>query len=286
MEATMQRDPLVRDACLTFGDVRLHYREWGDPAAPPVVLLHAFSSHARSWDTIAHGLADRFCVLALDQRGYGASSWSSDYHELRYVGDLGAVIDALELGVVSIVGFSIGGSHACAYGLLYPDRVRRLVLFESFTAGDEQGDAAWIAVMRSHMRRLTTMPADPAAAFTVFRNLAPYAEEEEIHRWIGAGLIHDPAVGWRWRYDPAFLIPGPEGRLKPSEAVLASRVARLTCPTLVLVGAESWMVEPTRRVAAGNPHVRLEVIPRAGHWIPLDNPAGLLAVLGDFLTNE
>ena len=66
----MDAGPLVRDKTINLDDgLRFHYRDWGDPAAPPVVLLHAYLQHARTWDTVARALADRFRVLALDQRG-------------------------------------------------------------------------------------------------------------------------------------------------------------------------------------------------------------------------
>jgi hypothetical protein len=83
-------EPQVRDETLTLNGLRLHYRDWGDPAAPPVVPLHAYLQHARTWDTVARDLADRFRVLVLDQRGFGESAWAADYHELRLVADLGA----------------------------------------------------------------------------------------------------------------------------------------------------------------------------------------------------
>jgi pimeloyl-ACP methyl ester carboxylesterase len=62
----MNIEPVVRDETVTLDGVRLHYRDWGDLSAPPVVLLHAYTQHARSWDTVAHGLAARFRVLVLD----------------------------------------------------------------------------------------------------------------------------------------------------------------------------------------------------------------------------
>jgi esterase len=282
----MDTEPPVRDETVILDGLRFHYRDWGDPDAPPVVLLHAYLQHARTWDTVARGLADRFRVLALDQRGFGESEHAADYHELRFVGDLASFADTLGLDRFSVVGFSIGGSHACSYALLYPDRVARLVLFECFTAGDEQGDAPWIASMRTHMSRLRALPAVPTEAVAAFRSLAPYADEEELRRWVGDGLVQGPDGRWAWRFDPAFLVPGPPGRLKPPEAVLWGRFARMTGPTLLVVGAESWMVEPTARVAALNSRARIATVPRAGHWVPLDNPGGFLAAVRGFLSDE
>src|SRR4051812_26692621 len=103
----------VRDETIMLNGLRFHYRDWGDRAAPPLVLLHAYTMHARTWDTVARGLAHRFRVLALDQRGHGESEWSSDYHEQRLIADMAAFADALGLATSPVVGFSIGGSTAC-----------------------------------------------------------------------------------------------------------------------------------------------------------------------------
>ena len=53
--------------------LRLHLLEWGDPGSPPVILLHGGNQSAHSWDLVSLHLADRYHVLALDQRGHGDS---------------------------------------------------------------------------------------------------------------------------------------------------------------------------------------------------------------------
>ena len=67
---------------------------------------------------------------------------------------------------------------------------------------------------------------------------------------------------------------------------MARRLATVPCPTLLLAGAESWMVEPTQRVARLNPRAHVATVPRAGHWVPLDNPTGFLAAVRGFLAEE
>jgi pimeloyl-ACP methyl ester carboxylesterase len=276
----------VRDESVMLDGLRFHYRDWGDSAAPPVVLLHAYTQHARSWDTVAQGLANRFRVLALDQRGHGESARAADYHELRFVGDLAAFADALGLDRFSVVGFSIGGNAAGSYALLYPDRVERLVLFECFTEGDEPGNEPWFQAMRAHLGLLRTLPEmvdTPEAAAAAFRPLAPYAAEDELRHWMREGLVPGPHGRWTWRYDPVFRVPGPSGRLVPPMDALRRRLAGVTCPLLLVVGAESWMVVPTERMVTFNPQARLVTVPQAGHWVPLDNPSGFLEVVGTFL---
>ena len=281
----MDDGPRARDETVTLNGLRFHYRDWGDPATPPVVLLHGYTSHARSWDTVARGLADRFRVLALDQRGHGESDRAEDYHEQRLLADLAAFVAALGLGRLSLVGFSIGGYAAAGYAALHPDRVERLVLAECFALETDQVAAA-------HLRALRSLPADypgpaetaAAEAAAAYRPLAPDAPEDELRRWMRDGLAEGPNGRWGWRYDPIFRVPGPPGRLNPSPDVFAERLARVRCPTLLVVGEASFHAAGAEQVAPVNPRARLVRVPGAGHWAPLDNPGGFLEVVGRFLT--
>jgi esterase len=283
----MDTEPTVRDATLTLNRLRFHYRDWGHPQAPPVVLLHAYTSHARSWDTAARGLADHFRVLALDQRGHGESDLASDYDEQRLIEDLAAFVDALGLESFAAVGFSIGGFAAGSYAVLHPKRVSRLVLSECF-AQETSADAA------IHIAALRALPAvfdgpekmAVAQAAAAFRPLAPHAPEDELRRWMGGGLAEGPDGRWGWRYDPILRVPGAPGRLNPSPEMFAERLAQVRCPVLLVVGDESFAKAGAEAMAPRNPRAQLVLLPETGHWVPLDNPRGFLAVVRDFLTEE
>ena len=281
---------VVRDGIIVLDGLHFHYRDWGDPDAPPVMLLHAYLQHARTWDTVANDLADRFRVVALDQRGFGESQWAADYHELRLVADVAEFVDALGLGSISLIGFSIGGSAAITYAQLYPDRVERIVAFECFTDAEVSEEAPYHQVMLAHLQHLRSLPDTfPSVddAVVAFRPLAPYAAEDELRHWVHGGLAQQPDGHWTWHYDPVFRTPASlPGRLNAPPDVLASRLAGVRCPILLLAGEASWMVEPTQGLVASNPHARMATVPRAGHWVPLDNPTGFLATVRGFLTEE
>src|ERR1051325_11125947 len=74
--------------------MRFHFTEWGDPSAPPVVLLHGGNQSLHSWDLVSLHLADRYHVYALDQRGHGDSEWSRelDYSVTAMVDDVFAFL--------------------------------------------------------------------------------------------------------------------------------------------------------------------------------------------------
>src|SRR5262245_62675297 len=70
---TMPGDMTAQDRTIEANGLRLHYLDWGNDAAPPMLLLHGFSGHAHTWDAFARAMRSRYRVLALDQRGHGDS---------------------------------------------------------------------------------------------------------------------------------------------------------------------------------------------------------------------
>lgn len=75
----METIELVRDGYVSVNGLRFHYREWGDPAAPDVLILHGLTGHAWEFDGIAEQLSAHFHVVSLNQRGHGDSDWASTY---------------------------------------------------------------------------------------------------------------------------------------------------------------------------------------------------------------
>jgi pimeloyl-ACP methyl ester carboxylesterase len=116
-----------RDVELPDG-LRIACHVGGDPAAPPLVLLHALGEDASSWEAVAAGLAPHFALLALDLRGHGASDRPGRYsHELMR-DDVIGVLDSFGLSGVVLVGHSLGGAVAYLVALQRPDLVARLVV--------------------------------------------------------------------------------------------------------------------------------------------------------------
>ena len=112
--------------------LRLHYVDWGNPEAPPLLLLHGGRDHCRNWDWIAQELCKEWHVSALDHRGHGDSAHSPDgrYTMDAYVYDLAQLIHQQGLAPLNIVAHSLGGNIALRYAGLYPENVRRLVAIE------------------------------------------------------------------------------------------------------------------------------------------------------------
>lgn len=121
--------------------VRLRYAEAGDPAAEPMILLHGYSDSWYSFSPVMPLLESRYRLLALDQRGHGASDQPASGYALRDLArDVVAFMDELGIRRATIVGHSMGSIVAQQIGLIAPERTERLVLIGSGTEFRQMND--------------------------------------------------------------------------------------------------------------------------------------------------
>ncbi|MFJ9689389.1 alpha/beta fold hydrolase [Streptomyces bacillaris] len=113
---------------VSAGGVRLAYRVWGDPAAPPVVLLHGRGDSSLTWTRIAGELAADHRVYAPDFRGHGLSDWPGHYSFELFRDDLHAFLEARDLPGATVVGHSMGGVAAYLLAQREPGLIGRLVI--------------------------------------------------------------------------------------------------------------------------------------------------------------
>jgi alpha-beta hydrolase superfamily lysophospholipase len=102
--------------------LKLHYVDWGNRGAPPLLLVHGGRDHCRNWDWVAEKLRDRYHIIAPDLRGHGDSAWSPDgnYAMDTFVYDLAQLVHQLDLGPLSIVAHSMGAISRCAIRAFTP----------------------------------------------------------------------------------------------------------------------------------------------------------------------
>jgi pimeloyl-ACP methyl ester carboxylesterase len=93
-----------------------------------MVLLHALGEHLDSWNAVVARLSGLFRLVTLDLRGHGASDWPGVYSFELMRGDVIAVLDALGLRDVTLVGHSMGGTVAYLIAQAQPARVARLIV--------------------------------------------------------------------------------------------------------------------------------------------------------------
>ena len=113
----------------------LHFTDWGNSSAPPLILLHGGLDHSRSWDHLARALRATFHVVAPDLRGHGESDWASgsSYSLADHVYDLTCLVKSASFEKVTIIGHSMGGMVSLTYAGVFTNKVSRLVVLDGVT---------------------------------------------------------------------------------------------------------------------------------------------------------
>ncbi len=273
---------------------RLHYLDWGNAGAPTLVLVHGGFDHARSWDSTARALSRDFHVVALDLRGHGDSGWSSDgaYMMGSFVYDLALLIDMLGETPVSIVGHSLGGSISLRYAGLYPDRLRRIVAIEGLGLAparvleeaaqpDPDRMHRWIDARRSSAQRTPRRYPDIAAAAARMRERNRHLSDAQALHLTIHGVNRNEDGSFSWKFDPYLHANVPQSA---GDMDLPAYWERISCPTLLCLGLNSWASNPVEDGRASHfRDVRLATFADAGHWLHHDQFDRFIAELRGFL---
>lgn len=270
--------------------LRLHYADWGNSAAPPLILIHGGRDHCRSWDVVARALQPHFHVMAPDLRGHGDSDWAkgSSYSLSDYVYDLTRLARSAAVHKAAIVGHSMGGIIGLMYAGTYPDKVSRLAVLDGVTvlpgsprAPIHEQIAEWVAQLDTIAKRKTRHYRTVAeAAERISAHNKRLTPEQALH--LASHAVKRNADGsYSWKFDEYQQVRAPY-RLSPDDHIaLWSRIA---CPALLLRGNESFLPDPeTAGVLAHFRQAHLVMIAGAGHWLHHDKPHEVLGVLRPFL---
>src|SRR5262245_18033949 len=179
----------------------LHYVEWGDADAPPIVLLHGITGHARTWDRLAADLGPRWRVIALDQRGHGDSDAPADgdYRVSPMADDFAAFADRLGLTRFTLLGLSMGGRIAIAYAGAHADRLERTVIVDIGPDIHLPG----LERVRAMMAGAPELLESEAQAIAYVRRANPLYDAAELERRVVHGLKRSPDGTLTWKYDKA-----------------------------------------------------------------------------------
>jgi len=245
----------------------LAFRDTGPADRPALVLLHSLGADGHMWDDCTAKLAEDHRVVVPDSRGHGASDPAVTKSVDQWVDDLDRVLEAATATNVLLVGISMGGIQALAYAAAHPDRVRGLVVADSFAALAPDVAEARIRGLADQVRKhRMSVVADEYVAATFQR---PYPA--------GAGAVRRSIA----RLTPDSYVSAVEVCFS---AQISDRLANIEAPTLVLWGdRDSKTPRPlSEAIAAGVGSARFEVVPDAGHLSNIDNPDAFVTTVRAF----
>jgi pimeloyl-ACP methyl ester carboxylesterase len=274
--------------------LRLHYVDWGNPEAPPLLLVHGGRDHCRNWDWVAQALRKDYHIIAPDLRGHGDSQWISGgtYQTMDYVYDLAQLIHQQELAPLRIVSHSMGGNIALRYTGLYPEKVAKLVAIEGLMPSpiseknEQQNEIArnlrgWVNQLRRLSGRQVRRYDSVQEATDRMKEANPHLSVEQAYHLTFHGVNQNEDGSYSWKFDNYIrAFPSSGLRLEDTNHLLS----RISCPTMLVRGSESEAPAPE---ADGRDKLfqdlRIENVENAGHWVHHDQLERFLDLLRDFL---
>jgi pimeloyl-ACP methyl ester carboxylesterase len=258
------------------------YRATAASDATPLVMLQHFRGNLDNWDpALIDELARGRRVITFDNRGVAASSGTTPSTITQMALDAIDFIDALGIGEVDLLGFSIGSFVAQEIVLVRPSAVRKVALASSAPQG-ASGMHGWAADVIGAVGRPETSAADYLSVFFTASETSRAAGQEVLGRIYGARTVdRDATTSWQTRlaqYD-AVCAWG-----QPNHSLL-ERVSAIDKPVFVANGDRDLMILPrySYLLTGLMPQARLKIYPDAAHGFLFQHHAEFAADLDAFL---
>jgi pimeloyl-ACP methyl ester carboxylesterase len=240
----------------------------------PVVLGHSFLCTGEMWREQTTALGHKYRFINPDFRGHGRSGpVAGPFSLYDAVGDVVAVLDALEIERAVWCGLSIGGMVAMRAALEVPDRVSALVIMDSDAGAERTLRKLRYGLMGAGARAMGIGPFLPTVCRLMFGATTRRTNPGLVDEW--RGIFADVDIQSTLRC---------LGALVDRDSVLL-RLSEISVPTLVVVGQEdeSLPVPVSQRIHEGLPHSQFAEIREAGHLSALEQPEQVNEVLDRFL---
>ena len=221
---------------VSVGQLRFRYLDWGTKGLRPILFLHGGALTAHTWDLCCLALRDEFHCVALDQRGHGDTDWApdADYSIGAQREDIRGFADRLGFDRFVLVGQSMGAINGLAFAVTHPERLSALVMIDAGPEVRRRGS--------SRIREFVNGGAKPETLEEIIeRALAfnPRRDRQILRRSLMHNLRQQPDGSWSWKYDRRRFQRLDHDTHLAERRRLADDLANVTCPALVVRGAES-----------------------------------------------
>lgn len=261
--------------------IRLYYELHG--SGTPLVLIPGIGYGGWMWHRMIPPLAEQFQVISIDNRGSGQSDKPpGPYSAQMLAADVIGMLDDFDMSKAHIMGHSMGGFVAQALAVDYPERVDRLILSATNFGGPRH-----VPISAEAMAVLTDVSGDPLERLRrgIVISCAPgfaEAHPEIVENWINHRVENpiDPA-GYQSQLAVGL-------SLLPEAASFEHKLSGVSVPALILSGDSDRVVPPDNAalLAAALPNARVEILPDAGHFFPIEKPQQATAVITRFLSGR
>jgi esterase len=257
----------------------LHFLEQGDPAAPPLVILHGLFGTLDNWQTLARRWADEagLRVVSVDLRNHGRSFHSPEHSYALMAQDVLALLEhlAIDPAHLTVLGHSMGGKVAMTLALGYPARLAQLIVLDiapRFSNMEHQDDI--IAGLQSV--DLSTIQNRQQAEAA----LVPRIPQLGVRQFLLKNLYRREDNSFAWRINLPALV---ENLAAVGEEIAAAQP--FLKPTLFIRGGKSDYItadDKLHSIPALFPNSQVATVPDAGHWVHAEKPDEIFGLVKNF----
>ena len=259
---------------------RFHFLEWGDPANPPLILLHGSNQSAHSWDLVSLHLSRDWHVFALDQRGHGDSEWSrtADYSVHEMAADLAAFIEVIGATQPVVIGHSMGGMVTLTFTRNHPGVPRAIGVVDIGPEVNAEGTK----MIREFVGRNIEFD-DMEEFLDRVEKYDRYRTRAHIAKTLKYNLLRRADGKYVTKNDRRRF--HAEGDVRRTPAL--DELAQFPMPVLIVRGGDSNVLvqDAAERFVDALRDGRLVTIPDCGHNVASQNTSGFLAAVKDYLAS-
>jgi len=237
-----------------INDITIHYEIEGPADAPVITFSHSLAATLQLWDLQLPALRDSYRLLRLDTRGHGSSSApAGDYSMQELSRDVIGLLDHLGIQRTNFVGISMGGMIGQVLAIEHPQRLELLILCDTSSRVPPEKAPAWD-------ERIRTAESHGMSALA----------EQTLERWLSAEFqrTHPQITEHIRNMIVNTPVPGFVGCCRAiSNFDVSQSVAKITTPTLVIVGEEdsSTPIVAAEAIKEQIKSAELLVLPKALH---------------------
>jgi len=268
--------------------MKLHFRKSG--SGIPLIILHGLYGSGDNWHTIGRELSTLYEVFMVDQRNHGHSPHHPLHNYSVMSEDLHEFMLQHNLNSVFIIGHSMGGKTALAFGLKFPEMIKKMIVVDISPLGYNIAEDS--REVLTHRRIITALQSvNPALLKNreeADQSLRQFIAPQPIRQFLLKNLKRSHEGGFYWSLNINSLANNlPDIFSGIIDEKNTNPKLNLQFPLLFIKGEFSGYIRKKDEEAIRRYFQQADIItiPGAGHWVHAEQPVAFIQAVRNFLNN-